>query len=146
MTSNKPAQLSLVPNNPREETRKRLGLPQEAQIKDLLQDENWLSLVEEFEQELGDQKLPDLAIESAVHSGCKKHDLRDFYIDYVDQRERLKRPSYRSAIIEMALTFDVTQADIPNASRVKDEEPYKCYLSDWQKRKFSILLRKQYMY
>ena len=145
-------EITLVPDNPREEVRKLFGLSEPQSIRDLMQSEEFFTLQEEFEKELEDNspcKSIDLDIFKVVPP---LYDLRNAYIDFVEQRERLRNPangpSYRSSIIQMALSFEPRYAGIPTLSIPVDYDNYhnKEFLLDWQKRCLALILRKQYFY
>ena len=136
--------LNLVPENPREAVREAFDLPEPMSLADLMKTEDWDTLLEEYKEALADNdhKLSKLEFDD-VEQSSPKSDLRDFWIDFVDQRDRLKSPIYRKAIIDMAINFSVKDADIPTGRRPKDAKKQEQvpYLSDWQKRALALLLR-----
>ena len=136
--------LNLVPENPREAVREAFDLPEAMSMADLMKTSDWATLVREYKEELADNdhQLKPLEFDD-VEQASPKFDLRDFWIDFVDQRDRLKSPIYRKAIIDMAINFSVKDADIPTGRKPKDvkKENQVPYLSDWQKRCLGLLLR-----
>ena len=140
--------LNLVPNDPREAVREAFDLPEAMSLADLMKTIDWATLVEEYKEELADNDLKVKPLEEAVELGSSKFDLRNFWIDFVDQRDRLKDRNYRKAIIDMAINFSVKDADIPTGRKPSNVSKAKQvpYLSDWQKRALALLLRGVYEY
>ena len=140
--------LNLVPNNPREAVREAFDLPEAMSLADLMKTIDWATLVEEYKEELADNDLKVKPLEEVVELGSSKFDLRNFWIDFVDQRDRLKDRNYRKAIIDMAINFSVKDADIPTGRKPSNVSKAKQvpYLSDWQKRALALLLRGVYEY
>jgi len=137
----------IVPEDPRAEVRKIFYLPDAQPISDLIQTPEFLSLKQEFLEEA--ENTPKSKIDfSEFITHPPVIDLRFAWIDYVDQRERLKDPKYRKGIIDIALTFSVKDAEFP-ALRVPldvKEEDQVGYLLDWQKRCLALMLREVYEY
>ena len=144
---------SVVPSNPREETRKTYGLPDPQQIGNLIQTEEFISLQEEFNKEIEDLGCNLQPIDlSSFKVVPPEFDLRNAWIDFVEQRDRLSIPvsgtSYRSSIIEMAKSFEPRYAGIPTLSIPVDYTGYgsEKFLLDWQKRCLALMLRGHYTY
>jgi len=138
---------TIVPPNARAEVRKKFHLPEAQPISDLMQTEDFQTLKEEFLEEAEETTLSDVSFSSFI-SHPPLFDLREAWIDYVDQRERLKDKKYRKGIIDIALTFSVKDAEFP-ALRVPmdiSEEERAGYLLDWQKRCLALMLREVYEY
>ena len=140
--------LNLVPENPREAVREAFDLPEAMSLAELMKTSYWATLVEEYKEELADNDLKLRPLEDVVELEAQKFDLREFWIDFVDQRERLKDPNYRKAIIDMAINFSVKDADIPTGRKPSNVPKAKQvpYLSDWQKRALALLLRGVFEY
>ena len=138
---------SIVPTNAREAVRKKFHLPEAQPISDLIQTEDFLKLKQEFLEEAENTALSDIDFSAFIHHP-PLFDLRNAWIDYVDQRERLKDSKYRKGIIDMALTFSVKDAEFPALRVPMDipEEERAGHLLDWQKRCLALMLREVYEY
>lgn len=138
---------SIVPENTRDVVRKKFHLPEAQPISDLLQTEDFLTLKQEYLEEAEHSVLSDIDF-SAFISHPPLFDLTQAWIDYVDQRERLKDPKYRKGIIDMALTFSVKDAEFPALRVPMDipEEERAGHLLDWQKRCLALMLREVFEY
>jgi hypothetical protein len=138
---------NIVPKNSREEVRKKFHLPNAQEISDLIQTEDFLTLKQEFLEESENSTLSNIDFSSFI-SHPPLFDLRTAWIDYVDQRERLKDSKYRKGIIEIALTFSVKDAEFPALRVPMDipEEERAGHLLDWQKRCLALMLREVYEY
>jgi hypothetical protein len=138
---------SIVPANPGEEVRKIFYLPDSQPISALIQTEDFLSLKQDFLVEAESSTLSYIDF-SAFISCPPLFDLRNAWIDYVHQRERLKDPIYRKAIIDIALTFCAKTGEFPALkvpTNVPEDERYG-YLLDWQKRCLALMLREVFEY
>jgi hypothetical protein len=137
----------IVPEDAREEVRKKFHLPNAQPIADLIKTDEFLSLKQKFLEKA--ESTPKSKIDfSEFITYPPVTDLRLAWIDYVDQRERLKDPKYRESIIDMALTFSVKDAEFP-ALRVPMDVPKESragHLLDWQKRCLALMLREVYEY
>jgi hypothetical protein len=146
-TQQKQAPDTGVPNNPREATRKAFDIDQPISIADIMETELWKTLHNEYLEAKQDIELKPLDT-SMVHQSAPKFDLRKFWLDFVDQRDRLKDDKYRKSIIDMALNFDVKDAGIPTGNIPVDVIKSKQvpYLPDWYKRALALCLRGEYEY
>jgi hypothetical protein len=138
---------SVVPTNPREEVRKLFNLADPMPIGDVLNSQEFQTLQEDFDLAAEGEVLVPLDLSCFLNSPTQ-YDLRTAWIDYVEQRERLKDPKYRKGIIDMALSFSVKHAGIPVLSRPTDvaEEEQHEFMLDYQKRTFALALRGVYHY
>ena len=138
---------TLVPNNPREATRKAFDIDQPISIADIMKTELWKTLYNEYLEAKQDIELQPLDTKM-VKQSAPKFDLRKFWLDFVDQRDRLKDDKYRKSIIDMALNFDVKDAGIPTGNIPIDVSKSKQvpYLPDWYKRALALCLRGEYEY
>ena len=137
----------VVPTNPREEVRKLFGLADPMPIGDVLLSEEFQTLQEDFDLAAEGEVLTSLDLSCFINSP-PQYDLRLAWIDYVEQRERLRDSKYRKGIIDMALNFSVKHAGIPVLSRPIDvaiEEQHE-FMLDYQKRTFALALRGVYHY
>lgn len=138
---------SIVPSNAREEVRKKFHLPDAQPISELIKSEDFLTLKQEFLEEAESSELSNIDF-SAFIDHPPLFDLREAWIDYVDQRERLKDAKYRKGIIDIAVTFSVKDAEFPALRVPMDipEEERAGHLLDWQKRCLALMLRDIYEY
>jgi hypothetical protein len=138
---------SLVPADSREAVRKIFDLPDPMPISEILNKEEFKTLQEEFNAEAEGEILDpiDLSIYRQIPSSFN---LKEAWIDYVEQRERLPDHNYRKGIIQLALKFNARHAGIPMLSipvDAEESEQHK-YLLDWQKRCLALALRGVYEY
>lgn len=142
-----PTTTTVVPPNPREEVRKLFGLADPMSVGDVLKSDEFQTLQEDFNLAAEGEVLSPLNLSCFVNSP-PKYDLRSAWIDYVEQRERLKDEKYRKGILDMALNFSVKHAGIPVLSRPTDvdiNEQHE-FMLDYQKRTFALALRGVYHY
>lgn len=138
---------SVVPSNPREETRKTFGIPKSESIADLIKSSEFISLQAEYDSETETTSPAKIDLSEFITSPPLV-DLRTAHIDYVDQRERLKDVGYRKGIIDIAVNFNVKYAEFP-ALKVPTDAPKNKqygYILDWQKRTLALMLRGVYNY
>lgn len=136
------SQSTLVPQNTRNVVRNLFGLAEPMSISDVVQSDEFVALKTEFDSIAEGETLSPIDLSIFVKYP-DLYDLRDAWIDYVDQRERLADEKYRKGIIEMALNFNVKHAGIPVLSRPVDvdlQDQHE-YLLDYQKRTFALILR-----
>lgn len=136
-----------VPNNPREATRDLYSLGDPISIGQLIKSEEFLSLKSDFDLAAEGENLSPIDL-GIFHVIPEMFDLRESWIDYVDQRDRLAKPEYRKSTIEMALSFDPKHAGVPVLSVPKDAAKVDKhpFLLDWQKRTLALALRGVYRY
>ena len=141
------AQSPLVPQNTRTAVRNLFGLKDPMPINDVIQSDEFVALQSEFDSIAEGETLTTIDLSIFVKYP-ELYNLKDAWIDYVDQRERLRDDKYRKGIIEMALNFNVKHAGIPVLSRPVDGEleNQREYLLDYQKRTFALILRGIYEY
>jgi len=146
-TSLAESQSPLVPQNTRTAVRNLFGLNDPMPIGDVIQSPEFEKLQSDFDSIAEGESLPSIDLSIFVKYP-DLYDLRNVWIDYVDQRERLREDKYRAGIIEMALNFNVKHAGIPVLSRPVDVpfENQHEYLLDYQKRTFALILRGIYEY
>ena len=133
---------SVVPENPQEAVRNIYGIDDPMPISDVLASAEFQALQKEFDLAAESEILNPIDLSCFVTT-LPLYDLREAWIDYSIQRERLKEGRYRKPIIEMALNFSVKHAGIPVLSRpvnVVDDEQHDFEL-DWQKRTLALALR-----
>jgi hypothetical protein len=147
VVKNLTANTSVVPKNAREEVRSLFKLPPAQPISDLIQTPEFLSLKNDFLKEKEEKPLSDIDFSSFI-SHAPMFDLRTAWIDYVDQRERLKDDIYKKNIIKIALEFSTKTGEFPALKVPKDspEDKRHGYLLDWQKRCLALMLREVYEY
>jgi hypothetical protein len=140
-------QTSIVPINPREAVRNLFNLDNPMTIADVISQPEFIDLQEKFDLEAEGEILEPIDLSVYIQKPSS-FDLRLAWIDYVDQRERLKDNKYTNEIIRMALNFKVKHAGIPTLSVPTDapEEDQYRYLLDWQKRTLALALRGVYVY
>jgi hypothetical protein len=138
---------NVVPANNRDEVRKKFHLPDAQPISDLIQTEDFLKLKQEFLEAAETSTMSEIDFSSFI-THPPLFDLRDAWIDYVDQRERLKDDNYKKGIIDIALTFSVKDAEFPALRIPTDipEEKRAGHLLDWQKRCLALMLREVFVY
>jgi hypothetical protein len=142
-------QNTVSPTDPRQEVRNKFGIAPPKPISDIIKSDEFLSLKEEYLEEAEGEKLSEIDFSSFIEHP-PLFDLRGAWIDYVDQRERLKDKKYRKGIIDIAITFSAKDAEFP-ALRVPTDLPdgtpeKEGFLVDWQKRCLALMLREVYNY
>jgi len=140
-------QTSIVPLNPRDAVRKLFNLNDPMTVAEVIAQQEFIDLQEKFNLEAEGEILEPIDLSVYIQKPSS-FDLRLAWIDYVDQRERLKDNKYTNEIIRMALNFKVKHAGIPTLSVPTDapEEDQYRYLLDWQKRTLALALRGVYEY
>jgi hypothetical protein len=138
---------SIIPDDARDAVRKKFHLPEAQPVSDLIQSEDFQTLKQEYLEEAENSTLTDIDFSAFINSP-PLFDLRNAWIDYVDQRERLKDTKYRKGIIDMAITFSVKDAEFPALRVPMDvpEDQRAGHLLDWQKRCLALMLRSVYEY
>jgi len=146
-TSLAKSQSPLVPQNTRAAVRNLFGLKDPMPIGDVIQSPEFEKLQSDFDSIAEGETLTPIDLSIFVKYP-DLYNLKNAWIDYVDQRERLREDKYRAGIIEMALNFNVKHAGIPVLSRPVDVtfENQREYLLDYQKRTFALILRGIYEY
>ena len=145
MTMN--TKLQLVPANTRETVRNMFSIGEAMSISEIIETPNFKTLQDEFNEQAEGLLLDPIDnFDDHFEHYPPAHDIRDLWLDYAHQRERINPSSdknSRQEVIDMALNFKPKFAGFPMGSKVEDG---KKYLQDWQKRALALCLRGVFNY